>query len=130
MVNTNGSPTPLDARLVDLQVRSGNLTPLVAAEGPRARSKTWLLIGGLLVLGLLFVLIAFRFWLYLALKHNTGKVAALALDGQANHATSVPPIATQCSSCGKALKARAEVAGKTVKCSQCGRALLMPPAAR
>jgi eukaryotic-like serine/threonine-protein kinase len=40
--------------------------------------------------------------------------------------TVAPLISLSCSTCGKKLRARAELAGKKVKCTQCGQAVLVP----
>jgi serine/threonine protein kinase len=121
MLNTNGSPTAVDARLVDLRIRRGNLHPQAVAalpeEGPPAGGKGWLMAAGLIGVGILFLLaVPLSLWLYVR-RGRSGPLAANV---------AVSPVSFAWSGCGKNLKARAELAGKKVRCSGCGVAVVVP----
>ena len=114
----------VDARLIDLKVRSGTLpaAPHVDAElvMPVAEEKPvpkkWLMIvqiGGLLV-ALSFL--GLGGWLALR-RRVSGPPSALASPGM---------IALTCPGCGKSMKVQAGLAGKKGRCRHCGGAILVP----
>ena len=67
-------------------------------------------------------------WLYLRHSHASAvplSAPPIIQDGAANLEAAPLVISFSCT-CGKNLKAKAELAGKKVKCSQCGKAVLVP----
>jgi DNA-directed RNA polymerase subunit RPC12/RpoP len=88
------------------------------------------------LLGLAFTLTmvsALGVWLYLRQNRRLETMPAHAPvqdTKEGKSAAIVPVIAFACASCGKSLKAKAELAGKKVKCTQCGKAVLVQAAAR
>ncbi len=126
----SGSPgNQVDARLVDLRIRTGQPIPEAAAEAtppPQpnrpARSRTWMvatLLLGLLLMGALLA----------ALYLRSRQQAAEALDegvlaDQPTRSEVTPrSLSFSCPGCGKNLKARADLNGKKVKCPRCGQAV-------
>jgi serine/threonine protein kinase len=128
-VNNNGSPTPVDARLVDFKIRAAAVTPDdpppgadpeppgVPAQG--LTGKTWLALG---------VVMSLTVALCLAVWHS--RRAGKRLGGGPAAAQVQPdaslPISFPCPVCGKALKARPALAGKRVKCPNCAEATTVP----
>jgi serine/threonine protein kinase/WD40 repeat protein len=106
-------PGALDVRLLDLQVQ-----PIAAATGSASgRHRGWLtaaLIGGLAI-GLACVV--------RLVVRRSGPVVE-------EPAPATPPeaISVQCPGCGRVLKAKPEIAGKTAKCPKCGHAVPVPAA--
>ena len=146
-VTDSGEPgNPVDARLIDLRIRMGEIVPDKALEPatlpapaplaepapvptePTSKSgtKTWLAI--LLFLGL-GVTLAFAIGLsaWLLLRNRYPSTASPANEPAKSETTSAT-VAFACSGCGKNLKANKAMAGKKVKCSQCGNAVLVPKA--
>jgi DNA-directed RNA polymerase subunit RPC12/RpoP len=123
----NTNPTTVDVRLLDLRIRSDSVpvtadqVSLSAASGetetPSKNGLTgmWLL-GSALVLAMVMVL---GLWVYARQSRRDAPQPA-------ETAAAVPPVSFLCSTCGKRLKAKVELAGKKVKCSQCGKAALVP----
>jgi hypothetical protein len=115
VVNPGGEDSAVEARLLDLRIRSG-----AAAAGARAAlpadggGMTALLLAGLLG-GVLVVPLGV--WLTM----RSGGTAS---------PHGVPPdsafVSFGCSSCGKGLRVRAAVAAKKVKCPQCGQVMPVP----
>jgi serine/threonine protein kinase len=132
MVTSNGSPTVVDARLIELQIRLGKSPPtdaaVPAAEQPPIESQGR---GALLAVALLAVLaLPLSLWLYVRRNRQAGTRSASApvQDGQANSDAAAPSASFPCPECGKKLKGRGELAGKKVKCPHCGRAVRVPDA--
>jgi hypothetical protein len=126
---TGGPKAELAFRVTDLRIRAESLPGLpAAATTTTAESKSWLVVGEILGLGIvLAVALGLGVWLYLRQSRRVENMPASA---------SVPdrlpkPEAAQLTAsfscvCGKNLKAKAELAGKKVKCSQCGQPVLVP----
>jgi serine/threonine protein kinase len=131
---TSRAMDPVDVRIIDLKIRASDLaidqasdSPLLSNTPPGGAGKGWV-IGGIV-----FVLLA------------GGVVAGLVGVWRSRRATprtpppkgfedklgklngAVPSVVSfSCSSCGKKLRARSELAGKKVKCTQCAKAVLVP----
>jgi hypothetical protein len=121
-------PGALDVRLLKLTIRSSGLTadPTADPEERRAgRSKAWLVAAGICALALLLVpLVA---WLLAAKKRRTADAPPTPGDnteGPSERAGEIIPLA--CSGCGKRLRAKAGLAGKSVHCPQCRTAIMVP----
>jgi hypothetical protein len=135
VVADSGTPgNAVDARLVDLRIRAANLipdptagaAPAVAAAGPArpSGSRGWLVGAGILALVVLASVAA-----GLAVRRRPRKVPVPAAGpDMAKPQAAAPAVSVQCPGCGKALKARPELAGKRVKCPQCGKAVQVPGA--
>jgi serine/threonine-protein kinase len=123
VVNNSGSPAGVDARLVDLRIRSGKRAAEIGITG----ANRWLTGVGLLVLVL--GLGAVGAWLVLRRSGFADETSAPTggVDATGNH-DAAARVMVRCSGCGKNLKARNELAGKKVKCPQCGQVLQVPPA--
>ena len=124
VVNNSGSPAGIDARLLELKVRSGGLVP----QGPFDPSKAGVAVAEALGLGLpLLVGVAVGVVLYVRRRRKAGTPAGPpAADQGAKPEAAPAPVPFACPGCGRRLKARAVLAGKEVKCPQCGRAVLVP----
>lgn len=114
-VTTGRQPHRVDARLIDLRIRSGRApdpnAPQAGAAGAGGRSsaRMWLAAALLLALATTICLaIAFR---------RRRRVEADA---------GTTPVFYRCAGCGQKLKVKAEFAGKTLKCPQCGHTLVVP----
>jgi hypothetical protein len=124
-------PGALDLRLLDLKVRSATpvADPVVApAEGGTTRSKGWLVAAGLIGLAVLFSGIALPVVLWVRRRRRARKTAGRAAvpGGQAKPEAAQPPVSFPCPGCGKRLKVKAELAGKSVKCPHCGKPGVVP----
>jgi hypothetical protein len=128
---TGGPQAALDARITELHIRAGSLPDLAdtaTATGPQAKGKGWLLAVELFGLGTTFALLCgVGVWLYLR-HRRLAETLPVPAAASAKPPKSEPArlISFTCSSCGKNLRARVELAGKKVKCSQCGKAVLVP----
>jgi hypothetical protein len=123
-------PIALDVRLRDLVIdadqfpdgmpsaRAPEAAPPATTPG-EAGSRGWLA-SAVVILGLL---LAAAVALGLTVRRRR-----LARPGPApaGPAAAAPSLSFPCPGCGKALKARAELAGKKSKCPQCGRAVSVP----
>jgi hypothetical protein len=147
--NTMYSPIALDVRLTELDIRADQIqipkqsanadlvssppdkgesnADLVSTPSEKGESKVWLVIE-LLGLGVvLSLVVASGLWLYRRHSRRAEQTQSLnAGAGGTKPEAILPPISFSCSACGKALKAKAGLAGKKVKCSQCGTAVLVP----
>ncbi len=118
IVNNNDSPAAVDARLVDLRIRSssGSGGPTAAAGSrPDLRLRGWLL--GALLLGMVLIVSVLGGWLY----RQPRRSPELGTETQEAHPAAAASISFACSTCGKSLKARTELAGKKIKCPGCGK---------
>ena len=116
-----------EARAQWLRARQGADPPrpiaLDGEEDVKSGSKLWLLLVLLVALGASYLL----FWLYV--RHNRRKVQDAETKGQLAEAAPVPLAAPQvfsCTTCGKRLQVRAELAGKSIKCPHCGQTSPVP----
>jgi DNA-directed RNA polymerase subunit RPC12/RpoP len=138
-VSDSGKPgNAVDARLIDLRVRMGNIqfdkaigpAPLpddvapkvVDAPAPAPQNEgsgsLWLFVifagvGVLLLVGIGLALVL------LLRRRATAPMPVKAVKKEASAAT----MHFQCASCGKKLKVKSEMAGKKIKCPQCGNAV-------
>ena len=123
----------VDARLVDLRVRYGNVGQAKAADDPvapvpvvpinaepKAESRSNLLL--LLALGMMLMLaLAITLGLFLFLRRGAQKTPETDIDLPAAAAATLA-----CTSCGKRLTVKSVSAGKRVKCPKCGEAVVVP----
>lgn len=125
IANNNSSPTALDARLLDLTIRSGNLVPAKDFDLSKAGLVQGLLLGLLATLAL----VSIGVWIYARRKRRAKAADAVATADQPGETESAAAmLALTCAGCGKHLKVKAELAGKKAKCPQCGHATLIPAA--
>jgi hypothetical protein len=121
-------PIALDVRLTNLVIDADEFpdgvpssqAPDVAPPPPtpaQTGDKGWFLAGAI-VGGATAATVLVAVWLAVRHGRRPRKVPA--------RATEPRPVSVPCPGCGKALKARPELAGKKVKCPQCGQALLVP----
>ncbi len=138
-VSDSGKPgNAVDARLIDLRIRMGNIefekatgpAPLpdkaapqvVDAPAPAPQNEgsgsLWLIVilAGAGVLLLMFIVLV----AVLLLRRSR---AAHTPAQPSKKEASVPTIHFPCASCGKKLKVKSELAGKKIKCPQCGNAV-------
>ncbi len=129
-VNNNGTAAGVDARLIDLKIRTVTQVldqpdaPRAAdpESGPDGPSKGGLWLVFILGLGITLVLaIGAGAWLILR-QRGSAPESKPAVNADVSPASLV----VTCAGCGKNLKVKAEMAGKKVKCSQCGKAVLVP----
>jgi hypothetical protein len=131
VVADSGRPgNAVDARLVDLRIRAARLIPDPDPESipsglpeRRPESRAWLAaaaIVGLLALSFLAVVLV-------VLHRRKPPDPSADAEGEDRPEAAAPPLSLRCPGCGKALKARAELAGKRVKCPGCGQAVVVPP---
>jgi RNA polymerase sigma factor (sigma-70 family) len=94
------------------------------AVPPDGKSRTWLIVGGLL-LGLLSLFLVGSILAYYLLVR--GRAVKASPPQASSPAAKVEPAAgavfVVCQACGKKLKIKAELAGKRVKCPECGHML-------
>jgi len=136
LVTNNNSPALIDARLVDLRIRTGlgpnqanapvappKIANAAPDNGPRASADAgWLtviLLAGGAGIVVCFALVA----VWLLLRSRRGKTEALKEKVQTDATVT---LSFACSECGKKLKAKPDSAGKKIKCPQCGKAMLVP----
>jgi len=118
-----GAPwASFDVRVTDLHIRADSLPQVFPAIPPPSTGLPWPAI--LLVSAAAMALLSLGTWLYA----RRGRRAARASVARASVAeTPVPEaLAFPCAACGKRLRVRPELAGKTVKCPQCGKAVGVP----
>jgi DNA-directed RNA polymerase subunit RPC12/RpoP len=95
--------------------------PLAAQE---AGAKIWLLLSTLLLLS---VLASLAVWLYARRRGAMpATIPASASQNGGRADAALPRVSFACSSCGKKLRARPELAGKRLKCPHCGLVVLLP----
>jgi hypothetical protein len=115
VVNTNGEACAVDARLVDLRIRSGVLLNTVSATPPTAYSRIiWIGASGLTALLLIGVVVSTR------LLFRQRRRQLVAAEAPLEAVSETRSIACQCSNCGRSLKVRERRAGKRLKCPDCG----------
>ncbi|HWG45897.1 MAG TPA: protein kinase [Gemmataceae bacterium] len=124
---------PLDARLIDLRIRSGlsagdlSAGDLPADDGPETSPRKtarmlWLVIS----LGIaLLVGVGMAVW-QIRRRQDDTPADPSAADQAANLDVVPASVSFACSGCGKRLRARAVLAGKKVKCPQCGQGVPVP----
>jgi hypothetical protein len=116
-VLTGKQPFSVDARLIDLRIRSGgmsaNRTSAVAQPAPR--SRVWL-VGALLIALTIVVSLVLGFVL-----RKRGRDARKASTPAARVSVSFT-----CPKCGRILNIKPDMAGMEVKCSQCATAVFIP----
>ncbi len=124
IVNNNDSPAAVDARLVDLRIRSGfSSGPSDGSAGnrPTAASR-WLMAALLIILGMVAVVLGS--WLYW--RQGPGSFSGTSPDQQ-GPAVTTEALTLRCPGCGKTLRVKASLAGKKVQCPQCGETVSLPP---
>jgi DNA-directed RNA polymerase subunit RPC12/RpoP len=123
---TMSAPVALDVRLTELVIDANQFpngipsapvpaAPVESPLGSKGSLQAVELLGALLAIVLLIGLEA---WLYV--RSNRRK------EQQAPAEAVAPHLSFACSTCGKQLKAKVELAGKKAKCSQCGKPVLVP----
>jgi DNA-directed RNA polymerase subunit RPC12/RpoP len=96
----------------------------VTPENLRLGRNGWIAAAGGLGFVILLALAA-----SLVVRHRRrvrAPVAAAVADAQPNPEVTGTPVAFACAGCGKRLKARIELAGKTIKCPQCSKSVVVP----
>ena len=121
----------VDVRFTDLMVEadtnpesivvSATADAGVPAETETLSSKRWLLLLGVFVGGLVVVAAGAAYWF-----RSRGGSMTFAPSEAANDVALSSAVSFSCTTCGKKLRARAELAGKKVRCSQCSQAVLVP----
>ena len=126
---TGGANAALEARVTDLRIRAGALPGLIddAADTRTAAEEGGMALALAVTLATT-VLAALGMWLYLRPRRRpeTPPAGDTAPDEHPRPEAAAAAFTIRCSTCGKKLKARAELAGKRVKCPQCGQAVLVP----
>jgi hypothetical protein len=124
VASTSGPLSSLDVRVTDLRIRAewlpntptGTDTGATTAQPSEGKSRMLAveIVGGLLLLSLVCVL-----GVFLLLRQRRGPVEEPTQIKPA-------PLSFPCPRCGKALRAKAELAGRKVKCWQCAAAVQVP----
>jgi hypothetical protein len=129
-VNLGERRGALDVRLIELRVNASNpgADQLFASPEQRAaQTKDRLIVP--LILGLTITLAVPAGWLLVRLRRQSrAKQKASAVD-RAKEGRPEPapaPVSVRCPGCGKALRGKAELAGKKVKCPQCSTVVVVP----
>jgi serine/threonine protein kinase/predicted RNA-binding Zn-ribbon protein involved in translation (DUF1610 family) len=119
--DSGNSEHPAEARLADFEIRAAGLP----ATTPQQDGLRLIVILGaaLFILALGFLLFLFFFRRRRGSEESPASTKA-AGDGAEIAAGSVT---FTCPECGKRLKTRAELAGKSVKCPECGKPVGVPP---
>ena len=118
---TAGPGVSWDVRITDLHIRAESL---LKATGPVTPTPTAPGFDPLLIfmaIGAVFLVLASALGAWLLLRKRAAPAKPTLHAG-------LPAIAFICNGCGKALRAKAERAGKKVKCPQCGAAVAVPDA--
>ncbi len=132
VANNNGSPAGLDARLIDLRIRSDHQAPYKPLD---REAQGWF--AGHLVVALGFslaLLCALCVLLHMSRRARVFPSPGVAgtgdgskeKPGPAAPEAAAPFIVFACPGCGKKLRARPALAGKSLKCPQCGQGVLIP----
>jgi serine/threonine protein kinase len=134
VVADSGRPgNAVDARLVDLRIRSGNPLPEPAPDSAApgapqhpSGSKIWLAAAG--ILGVVILLAALGVWLVVRSRDRAGREEP-GDDPVAESpapAAGPPALSFACSACGKKLKGKLQLAGKSVQCPACKATVQVP----
>ena len=137
VANNSGSPAGLDLRLIDLRVRFDHVAPYKPFD--KAKAFDWaqgwsvrpLLVGGI-GLGLLLCALGMVFHVRRRARILASPGVPAAGEGSeekpgpADPEAAAPFLAFPCPSCGKNLRARAALAGKSLKCAACGQVVRAP----
>jgi len=124
----NGGPkASLDARIIDLRVRADSLPgmPEVPAAVREAGEKLWL---GLAASLSTLIALSLAGSLYLRRRRRVAPAPSPSLIDKNPDGRNAAPasVSFSCSGCQNKLRARAELAGRSVKCPRCGQAVLIP----
>jgi hypothetical protein len=130
-VTTGRQPHSVDARLINLRIRSGHVpdpkdlqTVGAPAGGVRGPGSRMALVAALLLALSITLAVVFGLWFRRRAGEKTAH--ASAEDEQARAEAGATPVSFPCSVCGRRLKAKPALAGKKVKCTQCGNAVVVP----
>jgi serine/threonine protein kinase len=125
--STGGPRAALDVRVTDCCIRAASL-PGVPAAAPAAAGGRH---GSLVALAVLFGIVVLAAAGFFARRRLAGKrtVPGPLPAALGNPAAPALFVSFPCPGCGKALKAKAELAGKKVKCRHCGQPVVVPRAA-
>lgn len=136
LVTNNASPALIDARLVDLRIRTGMgpnqanapvappKIPAPAQDDGHAAADNpgWLTV--IMLAGGAGIVVCFALVVVLLLlRSRRAKPEAVKETVPSDAAVT---LSFACSECGKKLKAKLDSAGKKIKCPQCGKAMLVP----
>jgi RNA polymerase sigma factor (sigma-70 family) len=117
--STGGPGANFDIRVTDLRIRADaffktaeSLTPAPAAAGSSKRN--WLPTLTWAAAPVAIIVLSLGIWAFYLRRPRAAPIAAPALIG------------FPCGNCGKALRAKAELAGRKVKCPHCRQAALVP----
>jgi len=116
----------LDARMIDVRVRADSLPemPDVPLAAQQSGVKLWLLVMTSISFS---ALVSLGIWLYVPRRGAlpaTIPASASENGGQADALTT--HVSFACSTCGRKLRARSDLAGKRRKCPHCGLVVLFP----
>ncbi len=127
----------MDARLIDLRVRFDHVAPYKPFDKAKAfdRSQGWS-VRPLVVVGIGLGLLLCALGMLLHVRRRTRILASPGVpvirEGgeekpvRADSVAAAPSIVFPCAGCGKNLRVRAALAGKSVKCPACGQRVLVP----
>jgi WD domain, G-beta repeat len=107
-----------DREMAQLQLQAHNA--IAQNESSKSSSKWWTL--SALAAGLLLSYLLF--WLYVRWSRRKGD--NVSSDGEVTPCGPSAPVTLACASCGKRLRARADLAGKRVKWPACGQSAIVP----
>jgi phage FluMu protein Com len=115
---TGQAHEPVDVRVLDMRIRAESLADeLIAAAEVDEDASGWLVVA-LIVTLVLVVLGGLSFYLHRRRQAHT--------DAQQQPNAAVASTAFVCTSCGRKLKAKPELAGRKVKCPQCRTVVELP----
>jgi serine/threonine protein kinase/WD40 repeat protein len=132
MAATLSPQASFDVRVTDLDVRAKAALNLPMPDTPAAHSHftggDWLLLAVGLSLALTCV---FGIGLFVRQRRGAAGATAPVLMHAPSEATlaAATVVAITCTGCGKKLKAKADLAGKSIKCPNCGKAADVPATA-
>jgi len=123
--STGGPKASLEGRITELRVRAGNLPISPKAATNPAADKGWL--SRALALGLVVTLaVALGVWVFARIRPRVAaKTEHSSVPGKEAAAT---PVSFPCSGCGRSLRCRSALAGKSGKCPHCGTGVIVPAA--
>jgi hypothetical protein len=120
-VLTGKKPFSVDARLIDLRIRSGGPAPALVAEAPQPGSASLPKLSLCLAAAIvgMFTACLVGAWIY---WRQPGRAPGPTLSSEA----STTPVSFACSGCGRRLTVATHSAGKKVKCKACGMVVAVP----
>ncbi len=119
----------LDVRVHDVRIRAASLPNLTGSPGSgpgktALKGKAMWIAGGLI--GLMIFLGALGVWLAARARGRAGGKTSAGAGKPPQGQTAPPSLSFACPACGKKLKGKAQLAGKTVPCPACGKTVQVP----